>query len=431
MIGPVAPPAPLFAPHRPRVALILPSATYRAPDFMAAAEAMGVEVVVVSEFRQAMGYAMGDRSLMVDLCDEEAAAEALFELGSRSRLDAVVAVDDQGVGIAAAASARLGLAHNPIEAVRATRDKLALRRRLEATGLSQPRFTVLSAGTDPGPAGVALGWPVVVKPRGLAGSRGVIRADDIGGARTAAGRVRRILAAAGSDPDQDILMEAFVPGAEVAVEAVLSAGHMQLLAVFDKPDPLEGPYFEETIYVTPSRHPAGTLAQVEELVIRAARCLGLREGPVHAEARLSPEGPVLLELAARSIGGLCSRTLRFGAGISLEELLLRHALGLEAATLPPSPSATGVMMIPIPAGGRLVAVSGLEAARGTDLVQGVEITIPPGGRVVPLPEGDRYLGFIFAAGPSAGGVESALRRAHAQLRFAIEPDTEPSALVLT
>ena len=114
----------------------------------------------------------------------------------------------------------------------------------------------------------------------------------------------------------------------MAVEGLLQGGELEVLAVFDKPDPMDGPFFEETIYVTPSRQPTAVLAAVESTVGRAAAALGLREGPVHAELRIGPSGAAtVLELAARSIGGLCARSLRFGAGVSLEEVIIRHALG--------------------------------------------------------------------------------------------------------
>jgi hypothetical protein len=194
-----------------------------------------------------------------------------------------------------------------------------------------------------------------------------------------------------------------------------------VLAVFDKPDPLEGPYFEETLYVTPSRLPTSVLAEVEALTGRAASALGLREGPIHAELRVDGEHVSVLELAARSIGGLCSRALRFGAGVSLEQVILRHALGLGLEDVARESAASGVMMIPIPRAGVLCAVEGQDDARAVDGIAGLEVTIARGRPVVPLPEGDRYLGFLFARGANADAVESSLRDAHARLRIRIEP----------
>jgi hypothetical protein len=254
----------------------------------------------------------------------------------------------------------------------------------------------------------------------------VIRADDLDQAEAAAERVRGILAAAGEPVDASLLLESFLPGAEVAVEGLLRAGQLQLLAVFDKPDPLEGPYFEETSYVTPSRLPGGVLAEVERITGQAARALGLREGPVHAELRVDGESVRVLELAARSIGGLCSRALRFGVGVSLEQLILRHALGLGVDDLGRESMAAGVMMLPIPRAGTLVAVEGQEHARAVAGIEGLQITIARGRPLVPLPDGDRYLGFLFASGPTAEAVEASLREAHARLRVRIEPNPGPA-----
>jgi biotin carboxylase len=391
----------------PRVLLILPTATYRAPDFLAAARALGVEVIVGSEQPQAMAGSMGDRSVVVPLEDPGAAVEAVAALHGRSPLDAVVAVDDQGVLIAAKAAARLGLPHNPLDAVAATRDKAAMRRAFAAAGVPQPRFEVID-----GEPTASVGFPCVIKPVSLAASRGVIRADDPAAATTAAARVRAMV-------DGPLLVEEYVPGVEVAVEGLLRAGRLEVLAVFDKPDPLEGPYFEETIYVTPSRLAPELLATIERVTADAAAALGLVEGPVHAELRGDGDRVVVLELAARSIGGLCSRALRFGAGISLEAVVLRHALGLPLADLRREAAASGVMMIPIPGAGTLEAVHGQDDARAVPGVVGLEITIAPGRPVQPLPEGDRYLGFIFARGSTPDAVEDALRASHACLDIVI------------
>ena len=399
-----------------RVLLVLPTATYRASDFIDAAAQVGAEVVVGSEHRQALADGMGDRAITLSLRQPLRAADQIERLAERAPLDAVVAVDDGGTRAAAVASERLGLRGNPPDAVERARDKAAMRAAFAAAGVPQPDYRVAHPGDDVAALAWELGTPVVVKPLTLSMSRGVIRADDPDAAACAAVRVRSILADAGDDPAARLLVERFVPGAEVAVEGLLRDGELEVLAVFDKPDPLDGPYFEETIYVTPSRHDT---AAIERAAAVAVRALGLREGPVHAELRLSGEEPVVLELAARSIGGLCSRSLRFGLGVSLEELILRHALGLPLDVMAREDRAAGVMMLPIPSAGTLERVGGLEEARAVPGIGGVEITVARGRAVRPLPEGDRYLGFIFAKADSPEEVEAALREAHARLEVEI------------
>ena len=405
--------------------LIVPSVTYRAPDFMAAARELGAAVTVASERRAAMSTAMGERAVTLRLSDPQDAAETIVARARDTPFAAILGVDDQGVMTAALAAERLGLAHNPPAAVACTRDKAAMRRALAEAHVPQPCFALLAAGADVPTAARKIGLPCVVKPLSLSGSRGVIRAEDPDRARAAAERVRGILAATGEPADVPLLLESYVPGAEVAVEGLLCSGRLEVLAIFDKPDPLEGPYFEETLYVTPSRLPAAVLAEVERITAQAVRALGLREGPVHAELRVPDQGVRVLELAARSIGGLCSRALRFGAGVSLEQLILRHALGLGAGELARESMAAGVMMIPIPRAGTLVKVGGQAQARAVEGIDGLQITIPRGRPVVPLPEGDRYLGFLFARGLTAAAVERSLREAHARLRVRIEPSPGP------
>jgi hypothetical protein len=252
----------------------------------------------------------------------------------------------------------------------------------------------------------------VVKPTGLSGSQGVIRCDTPAELTAARERIARLW----SGP---VLVEQYVPGPEVALEGLLRAGELEVLTVFDKPDPLDGPYFEETLYVTPSRLPAETIAAVVHASARAAAAIGLTEGPVHAEVRVDGERVHVIEVAARSIGGLCARILRFGAGVSLEEVILRHALAMPLDGLARERDAAGVMMLPIPRGGILEAVHGRDEALAVDGIVGLEITIPPGRPVVPLPDGDRYLGFVFARAATPAAVEAALRAAAGHLDIVV------------
>lgn len=362
---------------------------------------------------------MGDRTIEVYMRRPDIAADAIVEFAEERAVDAIVAADEQGVEIAAIAAQRLGLAHNPPQAAAATRDKARLRRALASGGVRQPAFRVLDTGADIGALAAEIGWPVVMKPLSLAASQGVIRVDDARSAAAAETRIRAILEDADEDPTAPLLLERFIAGSEVAVEGLLRAGELDVLAIFDKPDPLDGPYFEETIYVTPSRLAPRVQAEIRAASAAAAAALGLREGPVHAELRVNADGPWVLEVAARSIGGLCSRSLRFGLGVSLEQLILRHALGMPIRDLAPAFAASGVMMLPIPRAGVLQAVNGQDAARAVPGIEGLEITIAAGRPVRPLPERSRYLGFLFARGDTPAEVEEALRRAFGKLTIVI------------
>ena len=400
-----------------RVLLLIPSRTYRTHDFMAAASRLGVEVVVGSEHRPALAGLMEGRRLRLDFQQVDAATARIVIFAQAHPLDAVVAVDDAGTLVAAAAARALGLPHNPVEAVEATRDKARMRERFAAAGLRTPRFTTAGIDEDPHALASRVRYPCVIKPLDLSGSQGVIKVEHAGAFPSIFARVAAIVAACrhnGTRPS--VLVEDFISGKEVAVEALLRSGVLEVLAIFDKPDPLDGPFFEETIYVTPSRLPAQQQGAVHETVARAAGALGLTDGPLHAELRLNDGGIWMLEVAARSIGGLCSRTLRFGSGISLEELILRHAAGLAMPAHDRERRAAGVMMLPIREPGRLRAVEGQPEAKEVAGIDGLVITIPAGEPLIPLPEGDRYLGFMFARADSPAVVEAALRQAHAELR---------------
>jgi biotin carboxylase len=417
-------------PPRGDLLLLVPSTSYRLDDFRAAARRLGVPLLVGSDRCHCVAERFGDLpdDVALDYRDPEGAAEQIEAIAAQRRIAGIVPASDGAAVIAALAARRLGLAANPPEAARRTADKHASRVALAAAGVPVPRFHLHGLDEAPERAVRDASYPCVLKPLVLSGSRGVIRADDPAGFVLAWRRIERILRGSrrerrpvAGDAGRQLLVESFVPGPEVAVEGLLRGGELELLALFDKPDPLDGPFFEETIYVTPSRHPAPLQAAVAEVTASACRALGLVEGPIHAELRLSPARPVVLEVAARSIGGLCSRTLRFGAGVTLEELLVAHAVGLPLERLRRDAAAAGVMMIPIPRAGILHAVGGSDAARAVPGIEELVITAPIGRELEPLPEGDSYLGFLFARGVRPDEVERSLREAHAQLRIDIRP----------
>jgi biotin carboxylase len=389
---------------------------------MAAASRLDVDLVVASERPSTLAAHVPYGLITLPFERPAEAAHEITAFAARHPIDAVVAVDDPTVIAGAAIGQALWLAANPVAAVSATRNKLQMRQRLAAAGVRAPTFTSVAIDDDPEAAARQAEYPCVLKPLVLSASRGVIRADSEAEFVAAFQRVAAILRAPdvkALEATDRILVEAFVPGREVALEGLLRDRALETLALFDKPDPLDGPFFEETIYVTPSRLPAEIQDAIRACAAEAAAALGLRDGPVHAELRVDPRGPWLIEIAARSIGGLCARTLRFGTGMSLEEIILRHALDLPIASLVREGGAAGVMMIPIPGGGVLEAVAGVEEARRVPLVDDVTIAAHLGQEIVPLPEGARYLGFIFARGATPAEVETALRQAHACLGFTI------------
>lgn len=400
-----------------RVLLIVPTSSYRITDFLEAAAALGVEVAVAAE--EDLPLLGLDRFVRIDCSDPLAAAAAVVNLAATTSIDAIVPVDDAGVVIAALASEALGLPHNPPAAAAATRDKEAMRIALSRGEVPQPDFGALAPGQDPAAVADALGFPLVVKPLSLSGSRGVIKVESPDRLAPVIQRVRDIAAEAGEDGGR-VLLEQFVPGPEVAVEGMVWNGVLEVLAIFDKPGHPDGPYFEETIYVTPSQLDQITQLEVGRVTQAAITALGLREGPIHAELRIDGSKPSVIEVAARSIGGICGRALGFGLlGTSLETLILRHALGRRHRGLHRSAGASGVMMLPIASSGTLTEVRHLHEAAAVDGVDAIEITTPIGGALRPVPEADRYLGFIFASGPEPAAVVATLEEAHALLEIAI------------
>ena len=404
-----------------RLLLLIPTQSYRTHDFMAAAAKLGVEVVVGSDQAQVLAAATGN-TLEVDFKERRRGTRQIAEFARLHPLDAIVAVDDGANLLAADAAAALGLAHNRPEAVMAARNKHHFRQRLAEAGLPGPDFRLVSLGDDPGRLAREITYPCVLKPLTLAMSRGVIRADGDNSFVDAFHRISAIIA--GDDADtpgeaaDHLLIESYIEGTEYAVEGLMREGRLQVLALFDKPDPLDGPYFEETIYVTPAGVTDAGKNNIKDAAEAAARAIGITSGPVHIDLRVTPNNVQVIEVDARSIGGYCGRSLRFAGGMRLEEIVLSQAAGLRLEVA--EAGAGGVMMIPIPSSGVLRQVEGLEAARAVAGIASIDITIPLGQPVRQLPEGDRYLGFIIGHGETAEAVTRALREAHGRLVFSID-----------
>jgi len=409
-----------------RVLLLSHTTGYQLRAFNDAADALGIELVFATDRCHRLDDPWQDRAVPVRFYDLDTSLDLIVQRAREFPLQGIIAVGDRPVRLAARAADALGLRWHSVDGAHASTDKRHSRSALAVAGLPSPVFFSISA-SDP-PARLRPPYPVVLKPAGLSGSRGVIRANDDVEFAAAFERIRGLLTrpevrAARAGLEDEILVEQYVDGREYAVEGVVTNGRLQMLAMFDKPDPLEGPFFEETIYVTPSRADAATQARIVDGVERAAGVLGLGHGPIHAECRVTPSGEIyVLEVAARPIGGLCSRVLAFDTGTSLESVLLQHAIGRPIAELSLEPHAAAVMMIPIPRRGVFKGVDGEKPAREVPGVTDIRITAKEGQLLEPLPEAGSYLGFIFAQGDTPEDAERAVRQAHERLEFTIAPE---------
>ena len=410
----------------PRVLLLLPTTTYRTKAFMDAAKRLAVDVVAATELPSALEGKNPSGLMTLDFLDPKIAASHVVEFAAHYPVDAVIPVDEDTAVAAAWIAGELKLKHNSVGSATTAKNKRLMREALKAAGVPVPRFWGFQLDDDLVAQSREVNYPCVVKPVFLSTSRGVMRIDDPRQFIPAIHRLEGILekkdvARRGGASAREVLVEEFVPGVEIALEGLLTEGKLQTLAIFDKPDPLDGPFFEETIYITPPRLSREVQRSVADTTEAAARAMGLTRGPVHAELRINDKGPWVIEVAARAIGGLCSRTLRFGKeGASLEELIIRHALGEDVRAFEREERAAGVMMIPIPKSGVLKQVLGVESAKRVANVEDVIITAHVTQKVAPPPEGASYLGFIFSRADSPELAESAIREAHRKLDFVIE-----------
>lgn len=403
-----------------RVLLIAPHTSYRISAYYQAAARLGIELVVASRGEHSLIPEIAG-GIHVELDDSASAVRTLVEASRRAGFDAVVATDDATVELASRVADALGLTHNAPAAARVARRKDLARQALADADLPVPPFRRIDLAAPLEAQLSGMDYPVVAKPLALSASRGVIRADDPKSLVSALHRIAPMLASAADVEERHaVLVEGFVPGPEYALEGMLSGGTLEVLAIFDKPEPLQGPYFEETYYITPSRLERKQQRAMASRVQAACRAYGLRQGPIHAEVRLTDDEVWVIEIAARTIGGDCARLLKFGTGQTLEELVLRHAVG-ERVRAEPRPGAAGVLMIPVPGAGVLRRVEGVTAARSVAGIDDVVIAVREGYELVPLPEGGSYLGFMFARGDTPEAVERTLREAHGHLNFVLAP----------
>lgn len=411
----------------PRVLLLLPTTTYRTKAFIEAALKIGVDIVAATEQPSTLVAQNPEGLLTLDFFDPERAARRTSDYAAQHKVDAVIPVDEDTAVIASSIAESLDLEHNSVESTRAAKNKHLMREILRRAQVPVPRYWHISLDENPLDIAARVSYPCVIKPVFLSTSRGVMRADTREELVAAIARLGRIvslphIARRGGKLAREALIEEFIPGFEVAVEGLVTDGRFRALAIFDKPDPLNGPFFEETIYVTPSRLSSEVRQRIIDTTAAATRAMGMTKGPVHAELRVNDDGPWVIEVAARAIGGLCSRALRFGEKSSLEEVLIRHALGEDVSHIEREARAAGVMMIPVPRSGILREVKGLDEAKAVPDVEDVIISAHITQELQPPPEGASYLGFIFSRADTAEKAEAALREAHSRIKFAIEPE---------
>jgi biotin carboxylase len=403
--------------------MLVPTATYRAEAFVRAAQRLAIDLSLASEVPSSLSHLHPVDLPAFDFAQPREVVTAARAFAASNRVDGVVAVDDQSVLAASLVATTLGLAHHAPDAVRAALNKYFARERMGAAGIDVPRFRLVPLDAEPGDMARAIaqdvGYPAVLKPLAMSASRGVVRVNSPAEFPAAFERLRALVRAVPSAHDEIanryVLAETYIPGDEVAVEGIVERGEFHLFAIFDKVDRLEGPYFPETMYVTPSRHSPAIQARIEEVTRETLAAMGLDHGPVHVELRIDGPRVVPIEAHARSIGGYCSKVLRFEGGRSLEELIILQALGLLGKVPPREADAAGVWMMQAPRAGHFVEMRGVSAATGVPHVDEVIVSARPKQTLTPLPDGFLYLGFIFARAQTPEEVEGALRNAFNRL----------------
>jgi len=416
---------------RDRVLVIAPHGSYRTAPFIQAANKLNIDVLIASqgEYSIVSDYEQG---LHIDFKDESSCIKTILAAAAQRAFSGIIGTDDTTTELAAKVAEKLSLPHNDPQAVKIAQRKDLARLSLKKSNAKIPQFDLLTTTKPLSEQTVKVKFPAVIKPVALSASRGVIRVNDQIELQQAIKRIKTMLLEERQIDEsirEILLLEEFIPGKEVAIEGMLHHGELDVLAIFDKPDPLDGPFFEETYYISPTSFSEKIQQQIKQTVLQSCQSYGLSEGPIHAECRVNERGVWILEVAARTIGGMCGRLLSLGTGHSLEELVLLHAMG-QRVEMKSLESAAGVLMIPIPGAGILKRVEGLLEAQRVPFISELSIEVREGYELVPLPEGNSYLGFIFAEAPSAEQAEQALRNAHDCLNIVIAPLWKITAMSL-
>jgi len=404
----------------PRLLLIAQPQSYRIPAYLRAAEKLGLNTIIASEGKYSLITEVHN-GLHIDLDDVSASTHVILTEAERQPFAGVLGCDDSTVELAASVASHLGLPHNPPSAAIISRRKDLARQRLAESQCSAPKHLLIDLHAPLEGQVSTMSWPAVLKPINMSASRGVIRVESQVDFAAACERIAKITNES-TDPFErsHLLVEQYIDGIEVAFEGYLYDAQLQVLAIFDKPDPLVGPYFQETIYVTPSTLDKVIQHRIKRRVAEACHAFGLTTGPVHAELRIDHEDAWIIEVASRTIGGDCGRSLDNGLDMSIEEMAISLAIGKKLTTGQVT-EATGVMMIPILTSGLLRRVEGLEEARRVPGIDKVDIVLPYGHELVPLPEGNQYLGYIFAHGEESETVTQSLREAYDTLTVVTAP----------
>ena len=403
-----------------RLLLVSHHNSYRIAPYIKAALNLGLEVTIASQGKHSLVTEVAN-GLHIDFDDVNAAHKEILKENQKRPFTGILGSDDQTVELAAYAAKTLKLPHNPPRAALYSHRKDLARAQLSLTGCPVPIHCLLDLNLPVKNQMAGLPWPCVIKPLNMSASRGVIRTNNKDEFITACERLRPIIADSQEEFEQrHLLIEDYIDGIEIAYEGFLQNGELETITIFDKPDPLTGPYFAETIYVTPTALSDELQLSIKKVIQKACLAYGLRSGAIHAECRIDSENRIwILEVASRTIGGDCARVLD-NENFSIEELAILLAIG-QPVTPYIAEQARGVMMIPIRQKGLLKRVEGLLQASKIKHIDKIDIIIGEGHELIPLPEGNQYLGYIFASAESTEQVTAAIREAYALLKFVTAP----------
>ncbi len=406
-------------PSPPHLLLIAHPNSYRIAPYIKAANRMGVNVTVASEGKHSLISEIAS-GLHITFDQPRQTVATILQAHKQTPFSGILGSDDHTVELAAMVAELLQLPHNSPRAAFCSQRKDIARAELALSACPVPLHCLIDLQQPLQKQMAGLPWPCVIKPLNMSASRGVIRADNEAAFMAACQRIKPIIQENQHDfTRHHVLVEEYIDGVEIAFEGYLHNAQLHPITIFDKPEPLIGPFFEETIYVTPSRLEADLQAKILQRVQQACDAYGLTTGAVHAECRIDERDIWILEVASRTIGGDCARMLD-NKNFSIEELAISLAIDAPIkAELPDQ--ARGVMMIPIKEKGLLKRVEGLLAARDVPHIDQVEMIIPPGHEMIPLPEGNQYSGYIFASGQTPEQVTAAIKQAYAKLKFVTAP----------
>ena len=369
-----------------KLLLVIPENSYKSNDFVVAAEKLGIDFLIITDSEQ-VSSKFSD-TVIINKFDAELNKNNLKKLKDVTH---VLPVDHSALKFSGYLVDLLEVKGNKLESINLSMNKYESRKIFNSL-LDIKVNNEIIKNIDDVNTFINKNGTSVLKPIYGTASKSVLKINNVEKNKE---QIEKLMQ---DCFDQDLVIEEYIDGKEYALEGTIINSELKKIVIFDKPVEYKHPYFEESIYITPSELSSEAEKRVVSIVDKACKKIGLEDGPVHVEFKINENQIFIIEINPRMIGGLCSRCLSFGLfKVSLEEIILHAFMNNELKNIELLNNYVGVLMIPTPKSGKFISINKEELEKIPN-ISNVEITVPEGSDLLEPPYGDKYLGFAFSQG---------------------------------